>query len=331
MEHNLLNDFQHSFPLTAAPFEEIAKQLDAANDEVLASLQRLTLSGSVSRIGAVIRPHRIGVSTLAAMAVPAARLTEVAQIVNGYVEVNHNYEREHHFSLWFVATAPHAAHLEQTLADIEARTGIAVMRLPMLEDYHIDLGFDLSARVGHGTAGKANKGRFNDQAKLDAEDYALIAAIQAGLPLVSRPYAAIGHTIGMTESDVLARLKKMLEQDVIKRFGIIVRHHELGFRSNAMVVWDVPDTRIAELGHCIGSSGLVNLCYQRPRRLPDWHYNLFCMIHGRDRAGVLERLELLCDQCGLSEFTHEILFSRQRFKQCGANYVMTPASELQVA
>jgi hypothetical protein len=88
-----------------------------------------------------------------------------------------------------------------------------------------------------------------------------------------------------------------------------------------MVVWNIPDQQVGEFGRCVGASGLVNLCYQRPRRLPDWPYNLFCMIHGKDRGAVLERLEQLRDQCGLRDFAHEVLFSKQRFKQTGARYV----------
>jgi DNA-binding Lrp family transcriptional regulator len=95
-------------------------------------------------VGAVLRPNTVGVSTLAAMSVPPAELERVAGIISGFPEVNHNYEREHELNLWFVATAPDAARLQQVLDDIAARSGGEVLSFPMLEDYHIDLGFDLS-------------------------------------------------------------------------------------------------------------------------------------------------------------------------------------------
>jgi DNA-binding Lrp family transcriptional regulator len=251
--------------------------------------------------------------------------------VNAYAEVNHNYEREHHFNLWFVATATNAAHLERVLQSIEQATGLAVMRLPMVQDYHIDLGFDLRHTVARADR-QGMKGRaVHAELALDGLDYALIAAIQDGLPLVTHPYADIGAAIGLPEAEVLARLERLLNQDVIKRFGIVVRHHELGFRANAMVVWNIPDERIDEFGRCVGASGLVNLCYQRPRRLPDWPYNLFCMIHGKDRDAVLERLDQVRDQCGLADFEYDVLFSKQRFKQTGARYVEAQATVEKVA
>lgn len=142
-ERCLLNDFQRDFPLAPAPYAELAARLGTTEQTVLETLQRLREQGAISRIGPVFRPHRVGASVLAAMAVPEGRLAEVAELVNGYAEVNHNYEREHRFNLWFVLTAPDAVHIQEVLDEIEYLTALPVMALPMLEDYHIDLGFDL--------------------------------------------------------------------------------------------------------------------------------------------------------------------------------------------
>jgi len=156
--------------------------------------------------------------------------------------------------------------------------------------------------------------------ELDARDLALISIIQRGLPLCSRPYAELGAQIGMSETEVMQRLLRMQEQDYIKRMGVVVRHHELGYRANAMVVWDVPDTQVNELGHCLGRFEFITLCYQRPRRLPDWPYNLFCMIHGQDRDEVLRYIDFVIKRCALHDIRHEVLFSKRRFKQRGAHY-----------
>ncbi len=142
-DRRLLNDFQHEFPLTPAPYADMARELGVTEDEVIARLRELKQAGTISRVGAVVRPNTIGVSTLAAMAVPPEELEPVAALVNGYAEVNHNYEREHRLNLWFVATAPDAARLQAVLDDIATRTGYEVLSFPLVEDYHIDLGFEL--------------------------------------------------------------------------------------------------------------------------------------------------------------------------------------------
>ena len=154
----------------------------------------------------------------------------------------------------------------------------------------------------------------------DALDAALIHAVQGGLPLVERPYAALGAAIGLDEAAVMARLGQLLASGVIKRLGVVVRHHELGYRSNAMVVWDLPDDQVDGLGERIGALPFVTLCYRRPRRLPDWPYNLFTMIHGRDRESVLAQVESIKTAIALPDLACDTLFSGRRFKQRGARY-----------
>lgn len=155
----------------------------------------------------------------------------------------------------------------------------------------------------------------------DPLDRELVQAVQGGLPLVVNPYATIAEKLGMSEAEVIRRLERLLESGDIRRFGVVVRHRELGYRANAMVVWDVDDKRVSEIGRLIGRQSCVTLCYRRPRRPGRWRYNLFCMIHGRSREGVLNNLQVLIEKCGLEEIEHDVLFSRRRFKQCGARYI----------
>lgn len=147
LDRHLLNDFQHEFPLTLTPYADMARTLGVSEDEVIARLRALNQAGSISRVGAVLRPNTVGVSTLAAMAVLPVELEPVAAVVSSYAEVNHNYEREHRLNLWFVVTAPDTARLQAVLNDIAARTGYEVLSFPLVEDYHIDLGFDLGNRT----------------------------------------------------------------------------------------------------------------------------------------------------------------------------------------
>ena len=155
---------------------------------------------------------------------------------------------------------------------------------------------------------------------LDDADRQLLAAIQPGLPLVPRPYADIGTRIGLPEHEVIARLGRLGEAGVIRRLGVVVRHHEVGYGANAMVVWDVPDEQVREMGHCLAGFDFITLCYRRPRHLPQWRYNLYCMIHGKSREEVHSHLAWMVNHCALQSLPHEVLFSRRRFKQRGAVY-----------
>ena len=159
-----------------------------------------------------------------------------------------------------------------------------------------------------------------DMRKDSSFENALIEVISQGLPLVSHPYAAIAEQLGCTEVRVIEGINRIMMRGDMKRFGVVVRHRKLGYRANGMVVWDIADARVNEIGHCIGQYSFVTLCYQRPRRLPEWPYNLFSMIHGQDRDAVIEQVEFIVRQCGLGDINHEILFSNRCFKQRGASY-----------
>ncbi|RME35025.1 MAG: Lrp/AsnC family transcriptional regulator [Gammaproteobacteria bacterium] len=154
----------------------------------------------------------------------------------------------------------------------------------------------------------------------DPADLALVDALCAGLPLVPRPYRELGRPIGLGEEEVIARIRHLIEVGVIKRFGVVVRHHELGYNANAMTVWQVPEEEIDRLGRRLGAVPEISLCYRRRPAPPRWPYNLYCMIHGRDRQWVGEVLERITRECGLDRFPRQVLFSGRRFRQQGARY-----------
>jgi DNA-binding Lrp family transcriptional regulator len=162
----------------------------------------------------------------------------------------------------------------------------------------------------------------------DELDYRLIAAVQQGLPIAARPYAAIAEQLATSEQDVLERLARLKHQGLIKRWGVVVKHRQLGYRANAMIVMDIPDQQVAEIGRQISRHSFVNLCYQRPRQGETWPYNLYCMIHGKSRDTVLQQWAELVDACGLTDCAHEVLFSRRCFKQRGALYRQSEPSTL---
>lgn len=139
----LLDRYQRDFPLEDRPFARIAEEQGASEAEVLEAYRGLAAAGMVSRIGAVVRPHRAGWSTLAAMAVPPERLDAVAALVTARPEVNHNYEREHALNLWFVVTAESRARVAAVLDEIAAESGLEVLDLPLERAFRVDLGFAL--------------------------------------------------------------------------------------------------------------------------------------------------------------------------------------------
>lgn len=153
----------------------------------------------------------------------------------------------------------------------------------------------------------------------DGLELALRKILQEGLPLVTRPYAHIAEQLSVSESKVIDKIAELKQQGLIKRFGMVLRHHELGYSANCMVVWDVPDEQVDQVAEQLASEPCVTLCYQRPRR-DGWPYNLFCMIHGKAREQVEAQLAQIIVKHRFP-FPHQLLFSSRRFKQRGGRYV----------
>ncbi len=327
-EIKLLNDWQRDFPLTSRPYEIIASNAELTHQSTISSYQRLADKGVVSRIGAVVNNGVLGSSTLACMSVAKPDLEDIAGKVSAHRGVNHNYERTHHYNLWFVITAPDQGGVNKTITDIEAQTGLSVMSLPMLEAYHIDLGFNLNGNTLPRPTRPAQKKTpiVLTETVTCPVDRELLWVLEDGLGYCDQPYDDIARALDLSVDDVLNRIDRLQQCGAIRRFGVVVRHHELGYKANAMVVWNIPDGDIFDAVPVMTAAPYVTLCYRRPRRLPGWKYNIFSMIHGLDHDQVMAQIDELARQPALSGIEHEILFSKRRFKQTGARY--SPAREV---
>ena len=154
-------------------------------------------------------------------------------------------------------------------------------------------------------------------APIDATDRRIIVATQAGLPLTPRPYQAVADGLGLDVNDVMARMQRMQAAGIIRRIGVVPNHYALGYRANGMTVWDVPDDRVAELGEKIGELDFVSHCYQRPRHLPDWPYNLFAMVHAHTHDEVDKLVARIADLLQGDDRGHLVLFSTRILKKTG--------------
>lgn len=151
--------------------------------------------------------------------------------------------------------------------------------------------------------------------------------LERGLPLTARPWQTLAEQVGSSEQAVLAQADAWNNEGLFRRFGLVLHHRNLGFRANAMLVLDIPDHQVDEIGQQLGSAAGVNLCYQRPRRLPQWPFNLFCMVHGRERTAVQAHIAELLAWYELSDRPHRLLFSTRAFKQRGGRFTPAVPSE----
>ncbi len=330
LQQDIINNSQKGFPLTSQPYQAIAEQLakvdiTTSEEQVFNAVNELHSNRVLSRVGPVFDHKKAGASTLAALAVPPKDLDKIAGIVNQFDQVNHNYGREHTYNLWFVVTASDMVALNSTIANIELLTGLAVLVLPMEASYHIDLAFSINI-TGVESPVAVPFTKLEQQpstevlALTEIEKRELRTAIEKGLPEHLSPYQIVAEQLGLNEQQVITQIAQWQDEGLIRRFGLVIKHRKLGYDANAMVVWNIPNDDMDKVALKLAKCPPVSLCYQRPRRLPDWPYNLFCMIHGTDRAVVLEQIAQITEQLGLEAIEKDVLFSFKAYKQHGARY-----------
>jgi DNA-binding Lrp family transcriptional regulator len=319
LQRRLINRYQADVPLLERPYQHMAQQLDTTESTVMNSLRGLLNDGSLTRFGPLYDAARLGGGlTLAAISVPEQRYKEVCDSVNRFTEVAHNYRREHQFNMWFVLATEKPEQLQQTLDAIATATGLEVYNFPKQHEFYIGLQLQLSADGKHQTVPVDRRPVTLQQPyRLNQLDRNIIQASQSGLPLETTPYRAIADSIGSNQSEVLLRMKSMLMGGIIRRIGVVPNHYKLGIRANGMSVWDIDDGRVIEIGEAVGQLDFVSHCYQRPRHLPLWPYNLFAMVHGHSREEVVEKVErisaLIASDCN----AHDTLFSTAILKKTG--------------
>lgn len=159
-----------------------------------------------------------------------------------------------------------------------------------------------------------NKSKVDGLTELDRR---IVLATQQGLPLTPNPYHVISDQLGVDVDLVRQRLQHMLDSGVIRRIGAVPNHYKLGFRANGMSVWDVDDEQVAEFGPRVGQLDFVSHAYLRPRHLPEWPYNMFAMVHGRNREEVLQKVDLIADTLGGAQRHYDVLFSTRILKKTG--------------
>ena len=340
----LINQLQRALPISERPFADAAVALGCDEATLLARVQALLAAGVLTRFGPLFQIERGGGQfVLAALAVPEARYADVAAQVNAQPEVAHNYRREHALNMWFVVAAESPAAASAACQRIEALTGLPVYAFPKEREFHVNLYLPARASSGaqaigsapvapgqaHGASSNASGSASGESAApatsgpsapataLSAADRRLIAATQGGLPLVPRPYDAVGQPLGESGAQVRARLRDMQARGLLRRIAAVPNHYALGYVANGMTVWDVDDAQVDALGERMGAYPGVSHCYRRPRRLPVWRYNLFAMLHGHSRAEVEAQALALAALLGPACRAHDILYSSAILKKTG--------------
>jgi DNA-binding Lrp family transcriptional regulator len=327
LDRRIITGLQGGFPLRGRPYREAAVELGAAERVLLGRLEAMLNSGLLSRFGPLFNVERMGGSfLLCALAVPPARFDEIAERINAMPQVAHNYARDHRFNMWFVLATETEEGIAAAVEEAENASGLEVYQFPKREEFYVGLRFNVKTGLEAGSwtpgAGEIDNLRRAESPLCDI-DRRIVLATQHGLPLTPRPYDGIADRLGTDSELVLRRLQSMLENGVIRRIGAVPNHYALGIRANGMSVWDVEDDEISACGRKVGRLEFVSHAYHRPRRPPEWPFNLFAMVHGTTRDEVMGKVAAIARTLGDARRGHEVLFSTRVLKKSGLRLLDT--------
>jgi DNA-binding Lrp family transcriptional regulator len=318
LDRQLLNRIQGDFPLVARPYAELGRDLGLSEDEVVERMRALKAGRIVRQVSAIFDTKSLGYkSSLVAMRVDPARITEAARIINEHPGVTHNYERNHQYNLWFTIAVPPTSDLEAIVQRIHEMANAEVTRVMYtLRLFKIGVNLDMT---GQRPADAIAAPEYREQDRIRARDFtvteedkAVIRELQEDLPIEARPFKTLAERIGLDEDGLFAVMNSLVERGFMRRMAAILYHRRAGFRANGMGVWAVSEDDVIEIGEKMASFANVSHCYRRPT-YPDWPYNVFTMVHGTSVEQCEEILSAISRTTGVTEYIS--LYSTREYKK----------------
>ena len=316
-DKQLLNLMQGRFPLVERPFAAVAEAAGLPEPEVLQRVERLLDKRIIREITPIFDTRALGYqSMLVAAKVDPAYPHRAAQVINAHPGVTHNYLRNHEFNLWFtIAVEPDSRLGLQGTLDVMAERTCAesIRQLPTIKLFKIRMDLEMEK----GTDALAAAGEAAEPLELDPivvtdEDIATIRATQGPMAVQPAAYAPAAERLGVTEEEVLRRLRSLQERGGLRRVAAILYHRRAGFSANGMGVWAVPEDEILETGKRMAAFRGISHCYQRPT-YADWPYSVFTMAHGRSKEECDAILDSIAEQTGIGE--RATLYSSTEYKK----------------
>ncbi len=322
----LLGVLQESVPFTQRPFADLGNRCGLSEEDTLARVQALKQAKVIRQISAIFDTRSLGyASSLVAAKIAPEHLEAAVAVINSHPGVSHNYLRNHDFNLWYTIAVPPTSRLGlQGTMDLLHRLSRAesTRLLPTLRLFKIGVRFDTegAARPDDQTVPAYTEANRQEVAPLTATEIEFVRAMQRDLDLVPEPFVSVAGKLGLPFDQVAAMHARFLTNGRMRRFAAVLHHRKAGFGANAMGVWagpaDDPEA-LQRLGETMAGFRAVSHCYQRPS-YPEWPYNLFTMVHGKNEEECEQTLAAIAQATGISD--RHALYSTKEFKKVRVRY-----------
>ena len=322
LQKQLCNELQDGLPVCARPFDDLAKSLGSDEETVLRQIEQLKEEGIIRRIGALTDYRALGFAgTLVTAHIPEENLKGVAEAVNSLAEVSHNYQRAHHYNLWFTLQCELDEQIRRTLANLAERFDIEFHSLPVKRVFKLDVRFDAESEgqsVGdvEEASAQIKSKEVKEKVELDESEKKILAKLHGDLDLTGKPFDFLCEE-GFEEQKVLGIIKGLIDKGVIRRIAAVVDHRKLGFVANVLFCSEVPESRVVEAGERLARFRMVSHCYER-ETFEGWAYNLFAMMHARSMGRIQDVINRFVEEEGIDSF--ELLPTAAELKKRPVKY-----------
>lgn len=316
IDARLLELIQRDFPLVHRPFDEIAARLSISPIDAISRTSRLKSQGIIRQISAIFNSSALGyASVLVAFNVENASLKSVVAAVCANPGVSHCYSRDDEYNLWFTLTLAPDVDMNGEVARLAGLDGVqAHMILPALKVYKIGLFLKLTDDVVGPISWTAIQPTNREFTPLDR---AVVFALQQDIPIIEEPFVHVADQAGVREDIVFQRANAYKADGTMRRFAAVLRHGQAGYKSNAMVCWQVDSDRIDEVGKQFAQNSHVSHCYERAQ-YPNWPYSLYTMVHCLDDEELEQTINTLAEICGGCD--HRVLKTVKEYKKTRVVY-----------
>jgi len=334
LDKNILDELQQDISFVKRPWQGLARNLKITEDKLLNRINSLKKRGVIRRISATFNPKQVGyVSTLVAAKIGYKDIEKVAQRIGSFDEVTHSYKRDYKYNLWFTLVARSRKRITEILKKIEKDKQIKeLIELPAKRLFKIKVDFRLSLRRGNLSdrieiaSSLTSFAPRNDETRclsttlaMTSRDRSIIGLVSQDIPLVKEPFGELADKLDISEATLLDKMDLYHKNGLMRKFSSVLNHHKAGFKYNAMVVWNVPPRAVEKAANVMSSFKEVSHCYER-KKLADWNYNLYSMVHGKTKKECLGVVAEISKKTNINDY--QALFSTKEYKKTGVKYAV---------
>jgi DNA-binding Lrp family transcriptional regulator len=318
LRERVLELLERDIPILKRPYLYLARKAGISERKMIGMVKELRREGMLRHFGPIFDARSLGYSSALVAFRVEGDIDKIAERINSYPGVSHNYLREGTFNLWFTVAVPPDSLLGlegvvRRLAEESSVSDYLILRAKISFKLGVDLSFKdvLERSQFNGSSFRIHQGN-GSKREIPERVKRAVRYSQEPLPLSSFPFREVALKGGFKERELISILKALRKEGILRKFCGIFNHRKRGFSANALVAWSVPEERVIDAGRYLSSFRSVSHCYMREAEgTVRWPFNLYSMVHGQKLSDIARFIDKVKSETGITEYA--VFLSRKEF------------------